>query len=339
MISLGVLPGSPPKLLRRSKSRAQRAALSSIANGDTSSTNLPVSVIDEDPSVNRSREPSEFRRGEGVLSVEKPSVNRSREPSEFRRGDGVLSIQSVNRSREPSEFRRGDGVLSIQSVGKLSREGSAIQTINHTLSRESSEFRQDGGFPTRLSLQNSSREGSSFTREAFTREASDIHMDIDSRGRSHHRSPLKRGSSRTSSSSLSRSRSPSEGHKHMKSAPFFNDIVPTGRPAIKDYSTVIRRRLMDTVFIYENWILSNDGFPDKELQYRWARDSWDVACRGASEQFKLSERMIKLVRFLLLFGFISSFANFFRLRLEDHAFAVISRTSSGRLFQVISNLV
>jgi hypothetical protein len=83
----------------------------------------------------------------------------------------------------------------------------------------------------------------------------------------------------------------------MKSAPFLDGVTPSGRPAIKDYSPIVRRRLLDTAHIYENWVLSNDGFPDKEVQYAWAREAWDNSFKDTSEQFKLSERMIKLVRY------------------------------------------
>jgi hypothetical protein len=82
----------------------------------------------------------------------------------------------------------------------------------------------------------------------------------------------------------------------MKSAPFHNGVIPSGRPAIKDYSPEVRRRLSDTALIYENWVLASDGFPNKDMQYKWARNAWDIASIDASEQFKLSERMIKLVR-------------------------------------------
>jgi hypothetical protein len=78
----------------------------------------------------------------------------------------------------------------------------------------------------------------------------------------------------------------------MKNAPFHNGVIPSGRPAIKDYSPDVRRRLSDTVLIYENRVLASDGFPDKDMQYKWARKSWDMTSTGASEQFKLSERMI-----------------------------------------------
>jgi hypothetical protein len=137
------------------------------------------------------------------------------------------------------------------------------------------------------------------------------------------------------------SRSTSESHKNMKNAPFHNGVIPSGRPAIKDYSPDVRRRLSDTVLIYENWVLANDGFPDKDMQYKWARKAWDMTSMDASEQFKLSERIIKLV-ILFYFQkkkrFTSAFANFIRSRLEDLAFVVVSRTSSGHSFQVITIL-
>lgn len=84
----------------------------------------------------------------------------------------------------------------------------------------------------------------------------------------------------------------------MKSAPFHNGVIPSGRPAIKDYSPDLRRRLSDTVFIYKNWVLASDGFPNKDMQYKWASKAWDMTSKDASEQFELSERMMKLVRFI-----------------------------------------
>lgn len=155
-------------------------------------------------------------------------------------------------------------------------------------------------------------------------------MDIDSRGRSHHRSSPSRRSSHSSLTSCSltdesiheapeivqdnvssspgrsrsSSRSTSESRKHMKSAPFFNDVVPSGRPAIKDYSPDVRHCLLNAVYLYENWVLSKDGFPDTDMQYKWARNAWDITSGSmdASAQYKLSERMIQLVS--LLFSII-----------------------------------
>jgi hypothetical protein len=89
----------------------------------------------------------------------------------------------------------------------------------------------------------------------------------------------------------------------MKSAPFIDGVIPSGRPAIKDYAPIVRRLLLDTAHSYEAWILSNDGFPDKELQYAWAREAWELACKDAGEEFKLSERMMTLVRSRLLINF------------------------------------
>ena len=51
------------------------------------------------------------------------------------------------------------------------------------------------------------------------------------------------------------SRSTSESRKNIKNAPFHNGVIPSGRPAIKDYSPDVRRRLSATVLIYENWVL------------------------------------------------------------------------------------
>ena len=85
----------------------------------------------------------------------------------------------------------------------------------------------------------------------------------------------------------------------MKSAPFYNSIVPSGRPAVKDYSPVVKRHLLETVYIFENWVLSNDGFPDKEIQYTWVREAWNTSGRDSHEQYKLSERMMKLVSFII----------------------------------------
>ena len=237
---------------------------------------------------------------------------------------------SVNRSRQPSEFHQDGGVSAVHS----SLEGSATRSVNH--SRQPSEFPQDDGLPIK-----SSYEPERSANHSVVREVSEARTDIHSRGRSLHRSSTNRVPSQTASSSPSnsRSRSVSESRKHLKNAPFFNDAIPTGCPAIKDYSPPIRRRLLDTVFIYENWILSNDGFPDKEVQYSWARESWEICNRNTSEQFKLSERMVKLVKFISLVGFILSLTNFFRSRLEVPVFVVISRTSSGRSFQLSSNLV
>lgn len=122
-------------------------------------------------------------------------------------------------------------------------------------------------------------------------------QDMDSRGRSRHRSPPANARRSSSSYYRSRSRSTSEARKHIRSAPFYNDIIPSGRPAIKDYSPVVRRQLLETAYIYENWILSDDGFPDKESQYAWARKAWSLAGTDSQEQYKLSERMLKLVSF------------------------------------------
>ena len=82
----------------------------------------------------------------------------------------------------------------------------------------------------------------------------------------------------------------------MKSAAFLNGIIPSGRPAIKDYSPVVGHRLLDTVYIYKSWVLANDGFPDKDMQFKWVKNAWDITSLDASEQFKLSECMIMLVR-------------------------------------------
>ena len=89
--------------------------------------------------------------------------------------------------------------------------------------------------------------------------------------------------------------------------------------------------------------LAKDGFPDKDMQYKWVRKAWDMTSMDGSEQFKLSERMIKLVRFFFFEKkkkkrFTSAFANFIRSQLEGLAFVVVSRTSSGRSFQVITIL-
>lgn len=99
--------------------------------------------------------------------------------------------------------------------------------------------------------------------------------------------------------SRSLSHSASESRKHMKSAPFLNGVAPSGRPAVKDYTPVVRRLLLDTANIYENWILAKDSFPDKDAQYTWARNAWDITSKNESDQFKLSERMIKLVRSII----------------------------------------
>jgi hypothetical protein len=81
----------------------------------------------------------------------------------------------------------------------------------------------------------------------------------------------------------------------MKNMPFVEGLIPSGRPAVKDYAPVVRRRILDAAFIYENWVLSNNGFPDKELQYAWARKAWDWASVDALELYKISDRIMKLV--------------------------------------------
>jgi hypothetical protein len=91
----------------------------------------------------------------------------------------------------------------------------------------------------------------------------------------------------------------SDSRKHLKSAPFEDGFIPSGRPAVKDYSAVVRCRLRDAAFIYENWVLSNNGFPDRELQYTWAREAWGHASGDALELFKLSDRMFKLVSYVI----------------------------------------
>jgi len=81
------------------------------------------------------------------------------------------------------------------------------------------------------------------------------------------------------------------------------------------------------MLIYENWVLASDGFPNKDMQYKWARKAWDMTSTVASEQFKLSN--VWSSWWDLLLRFTSAFANFIRSRLEDLAFVVVSRTSSA----------
>lgn len=277
MKSLGVLPGSPPKVLRRSKAPKAtpvKTVLSSITNEGPSRAD---SVL----------QPSDPNEGG-------PPINHSIEDSH---PDSILPLSITNEGGPPTN----------RSVKSSSRKGSTTHSVRYA-SHAGSEIPKDN-----------------------------MDMNIDSRGRSHLRSSPSSRTSRSSSTSSSVSRSSSTSRTHMKCAPFFNDIIPTGRPAIKDYSPCIRRRLVDTVFIYENWVLSNDGFPDKELQYAWAREAWFSTCREAQEQFKLSECMIKMVGFIV-FRLHLAVANFIRSRLEDHAFVVTSKTSSGRSFQVLTIL-
>ena len=291
MQSLGVLPGSPPKVLRKSKA-AKAAPLKRVLS---SITNERLSV----PAPTHSSSITPRERG-SVPAAIPPSTDPSCDPQEI--------VSAPIASRERPEI----------VMDNNPRERNSQKTPKIPITRGPTKERGSGQAPTHSSTI------SSRDRQVFLQDEMDIDSheqtgqktpipsrskievgsgrapphpgdlaEFDSRGRTKERSAIPHRASNSTSSSSSCSRS--ETRKHMKSAPFVDGAIPSGRPAIKDYIPVVRRRLLDGAYIYENWVLSNNSFPDKELQYTWAREAWDRASEDALDLYKLSDRMMKLV--------------------------------------------
>jgi hypothetical protein len=301
--SLGVLPGSPPKVLRKSnaaKTAPKKTVLSSITNegvsgpAPTLSSTLPsrqsgsISAATHSSSVPSRNRPDNVPAP--IASLERSEIahavmdNNSRERS---------SQQTPVTRRPTNERGSGHALTNFGSI--FSRERQVmVQEEMDIDSREQSS--QKTPIPRTSIIEAGSGRASTHSGIIPPREHSEItqdDMEIDSRGRTKQRAAIPHRAYKSSSTSSSRSRS--ETRKHMKSAPFVDGVVPSGRPAIKDYIPVVRRRLLDGAYIYENWVLSNNSFPDKELQYAWAREVWDRASVDALDFYKLSDRMMKLV--------------------------------------------
>jgi hypothetical protein len=105
-------------------------------------------------------------------------------------------------------------------------------------------------------------------------------------------------SSSPASSNGSRSASPtSSNEKHLNVAPFRNGNVPSGKPKASDYEDDVKRRLLESMSIYETYIFANDAYPGQEKQIAWAKEAWRWASENlnATELYHLSHCMKRLV--------------------------------------------
>jgi hypothetical protein len=111
-------------------------------------------------------------------------------------------------------------------------------------------------------------------------------------------------SSSVASSNRSRSASsasPTSSQKHFNGAPFRNGTVPSGKPKASDYEDDVKRRLLETISIYETYIFTEDAYPSQETQITWAKQAWKWAFENlnAVERYRLSDRMTRMVQISL----------------------------------------
>jgi hypothetical protein len=315
-----------------------KTVLTSIMNKRGSvpapTTNKRGSVLAPTNSVSSHERSELLREDMEIYSADERTTQGTAIPhgSTNERGSGRGPTLSGNiPPRERSDISQEDMNIDPRGISENPQEEKSIESRGRHNQRAASQHRRtnDGG----------SRQTPTQSGNITLRERSDIgqdDMNNDSRGRPKQRAAKPHRASKSSSSSTSRSSS--ENRKHLKNAPFVEGIVPSGRPAIKDYIPIVKRRLLDGAYIYENWVLSNNAFPDKELQYGWAREAWERASVDAIDLYKLSDRMMKLVSCFFFFFFILALANLIRSQLEDLVFAGISRTLSDRSSQPITVL-
>jgi hypothetical protein len=83
-------------------------------------------------------------------------------------------------------------------------------------------------------------------------------------------------------------------------AAFREGFVPaTGvKPKASDYAPIPRALIIHACADYSARILAKNGFPDVQVQARWAAETFKGACRSApgGKLYILTARMAKIVR-------------------------------------------
>ncbi|KAK7001725.1 hypothetical protein R3P38DRAFT_3611375 [Favolaschia claudopus] len=70
---------------------------------------------------------------------------------------------------------------------------------------------------------------------------------------------------------------------------------PGAKPAARDYEPIVEALLLRACSEYSVRILGLDGFPAPTLQYQWAEECFENACKTSKEHYQCSRRMIKLI--------------------------------------------
>ena len=83
----------------------------------------------------------------------------------------------------------------------------------------------------------------------------------------------------------------------MTPAPFREGKVPGKNAKVSDYEGGVEKMLLKAMHEYACFIFTIDAFPDDETQIKWARTVWKNTCTKVDDQYELSYRMMKLVRF------------------------------------------
>jgi hypothetical protein len=83
--------------------------------------------------------------------------------------------------------------------------------------------------------------------------------------------------------------------KEKKNPQFAVGYVSGGKPKAADYEDVVQALLLRAMHEYESRIVGINAYPDSANQSKWTKICWKEACRVASEDYSMTERMSKMV--------------------------------------------
>ncbi|KAI0737727.1 hypothetical protein C8Q80DRAFT_1114577, partial [Daedaleopsis nitida] len=77
--------------------------------------------------------------------------------------------------------------------------------------------------------------------------------------------------------------------------PFCGGQVPKGAPKASDYEPGTTKHILSACHHFEVLVCTVDPYPDETTQDKWAKETWAQACATFDVQYKLTDRVHKLI--------------------------------------------
>ncbi|KAJ7847692.1 hypothetical protein B0H13DRAFT_1907174 [Mycena leptocephala] len=122
--------------------------------------------------------------------------------------------------------------------------------------------------------------------------------DVDKEDNGLMDSPQSAGEKRQHRGPVSSPAPPAKRPKTKVKEPKFREgfvVVPGVKPKAADYAPIEEAIILRAYGEYSARVVGLGGFPGTSVQYQWAEECFNNACRSANERYKSTDRVIKLI--------------------------------------------
>ncbi|KAI0750185.1 hypothetical protein C8Q80DRAFT_1101423 [Daedaleopsis nitida] len=94
---------------------------------------------------------------------------------------------------------------------------------------------------------------------------------------------------------MNRARTQAGATANLPEPPFRGGQQPKGAPKASDYEPGTSKLILSACHHFEVLVVTEDPFPDEATQDRWAKETWTHACKMFDIQYRLTDRVQKLI--------------------------------------------